>query len=266
MINIPKDDKGRMSLAHALARLSPEEREQVLGFTERNDINPSVKSRELSRALEAVIRLREADSLTDFVTGIANRRYFELEANRAHASVVRSEKDRQDSIKSGRVPLPRERYFLAYFDINGMKGLNDRYGHNVGDEALKTFGNALSGVLKRKEEMCARIGGDEFVVILRDDGKPKYVSRAHEYFKKKLKPIPFKCDDVTYDLTAGFGMTEIKPYRTVEETIAIADAKANKSKARMGIVRGHLPYILSNTEPVNEETPATPQILAPHVA
>lgn len=54
---------------------------------------------------------------------------------------------------------------LMYFDLDGFKTVNDRYGHHVGDELLKELGNRVTRVL-RSSDMLARLGGDEFVIML----------------------------------------------------------------------------------------------------
>jgi diguanylate cyclase (GGDEF)-like protein/PAS domain S-box-containing protein len=61
---------------------------------------------------------------------------------------------------------------VAYLDLDGFKEINDRYGHNIGDELLVALANQMKAVL-RKGDTLARIGGDEFVSILADLEQPQ---------------------------------------------------------------------------------------------
>ena len=100
-------------------------------------------------------RARE-DSLRDPLTNLYNRRYFEEAISRDEAQAARSGE-----------PLA-----VAALDIDRFKQTNDRYGHVAGDDALL----ALSGVLSRevrKSDLACRMGGDEFVIVLRNTPLPE---------------------------------------------------------------------------------------------
>lgn len=102
-------------------------------------------------ALEA--RVRELESLceTDELTGLANRRGLNAYLKRATSRAARR--------GMGGV--------VGLFDLDGFKEINDRYGHDVGDQVLCTVAATLrSGV--RDMDCVARFGGDEFVVVLED--------------------------------------------------------------------------------------------------
>jgi diguanylate cyclase (GGDEF)-like protein len=68
---------------------------------------------------------------------------------------------------------------IAYIDLDGFKSINDTMGHSQGDEALKAVGNLLEGA-SRSSDVVARVGGDEFVVMLPDTN----VRGARAYFEK----------------------------------------------------------------------------------
>ena len=88
-------------------------------------------------------------ALHDVLTGLANRRYFEEMLARALSNALRE-----------------DGYFgLLVIDLDGFKPINDRHGHVAGDALLKTLGQRLSGVT-RAGDFCARIGGDEFAIIV----------------------------------------------------------------------------------------------------
>ena len=93
-------------------------------------------------------RLRKL-TITDPLTGLLNRRYFQ---ERLEEEVARSL--RHDRSLS-----------LLMLDVDGFKSFNDTYGHPAGDEALRLVGEALLRIV-RHMDVVARFGGDEFVVIL----------------------------------------------------------------------------------------------------
>ncbi|MGX7706967.1 sensor domain-containing diguanylate cyclase [Methylobacterium sp. Gmos1] len=89
-------------------------------------------------------------SRTDVLTGLPNRRRFEQVLDRAWKRAGRS----------GR-PLA-----LLAVDADHFKRCNDRYGHAVGDEVLKRLARCLSASVQRPDDLVARVGGEEFVVLL----------------------------------------------------------------------------------------------------
>jgi len=100
---------------------------------------------QLRRAHQAERELARTDALT----GVANFRWFEEEAQRAMYS-------------SRRYGGPLS---LAYLDLDGFKEVNDSLGHAAGDEVLKAFAATLRATL-RPTDLVARLGGDEFVVLM----------------------------------------------------------------------------------------------------
>ncbi len=118
-------------------------------------------------ALENVLLHQEAQrlSVTDPLTGLWNFRYFQLQANR----------ELEASARSGR-PLS-----LIVVDIDRFKQVNDRYGHQVGDEVLIEVAARLREST-RAPDIVARYGGEEFVVLLPDtdlEGATTTAQRIH---------------------------------------------------------------------------------------
>ena len=104
-----------------------------------------VIAREQRRSREAAIRLSTVDSLT----GLFNRAFF----------FAALEREIHRSTRTGRG------FCLLMMDLDGLKAINDRYGHFHGDEALRSVGETIrAGV--RRIDTAARYGGDEFVVLL----------------------------------------------------------------------------------------------------
>jgi len=94
----------------------------------------------------------EALSLTDALTGIANRRQFDQ----------RLELEWNESARSGK-PLS-----LLILDVDWFKPFNDTYGHPAGDDVLRQVALVLDKAAQRPRDIAARLGGDEFVLLLPD--------------------------------------------------------------------------------------------------
>jgi len=108
------------------------------------------KVSERTAELEAANRQLESLSATDGLTGLANRRKFDLEW----------ELEWQRASRQG-LPLA-----VAMVDVDQFKAYNDHYGHQAGDVCLKVVAQTLSSAVQRSGELAARYGGEEFVVIL----------------------------------------------------------------------------------------------------
>ena len=104
---------------------------------------------------EAVVHHLVEQALTDPLTGINNRRAFEIDLDRETARARRH-----------RRPLT-----LAVIDVDGLKEVNDRQGHRAGDETLRAVADALR-TTARREDGAYRIGGDEFALLLVDAEVP----------------------------------------------------------------------------------------------
>src|SRR5471030_906895 len=111
------------------------------------DVSIAVAREKLLRDQAMVLR---SQTFSDGLTGIANRRHFD----------VAMEKE-QRRAKRGGTPLS-----LLMIDIDNFKAFNDHYGHQKGDQCLIQVAAALADMLKRPSDLSARYGGEEFAIIL----------------------------------------------------------------------------------------------------
>ena len=116
-------------------------------------------------------RQLESDLLSDPLTGIANRRAFEYEITRRLSDWARH-----------RTPVA-----LAMIDIDEFKSINDRMGHQYGDEALFAVSNAIVSAT-RSMDLVARYGGDEFAVIMPTSG-PHDAREACERMRQAVEDL-----------------------------------------------------------------------------
>jgi diguanylate cyclase (GGDEF)-like protein len=125
----------------------------------------SVSSR-LRRQLDENTRLHDelrALTVTDPLTGLRNRRYFDVAAP---SEWERAQRDQR--------PLA-----VLFIDVDYFKSFNDHHGHRAGDDCLAAVGKAVVQSLQRPADLAARYGGDEFVVLLPDTDTDGALEVAH---------------------------------------------------------------------------------------
>ena len=123
---------------------------------------------QLHREIDAKNKQLEEMAHTDPLTGLPNRRAIEEWSKRQLRGAARHG-----------YPL-----WVVHTDLDGFKEVNDTYGHGAGDEVLKKFGEVLKA-LTRASDICGRIGGDEFLMVLThvaEEHIPKTVERLRQQF------------------------------------------------------------------------------------
>ncbi|WP_372769718.1 diguanylate cyclase [Pseudoalteromonas sp.] len=127
---------------------------------------------------------------TDYLTNIYNRRYFIETAEREFKRADRS----------------KEPFALMSLDIDHFKKINDKYGHPVGDLVLQTFAKSLTANL-RDEDVLARIGGEEFAIILPNTlfkEAKRVAERIREY--QSNNPVPTEKGGILARVSIGLVM------------------------------------------------------------
>jgi len=143
---------------------------------------------DLHEQIEAKNRLLEELALTDSLTGLPNRRAIEDWAAR----------QLQGAARHG-FPL-----WVVIADLDHFKVVNDTFGHAVGDIVLKGFASILKAAT-RQSDMCARIGGEEFVLVM-SHGERDGVMAAVDRIRKQIEAHKFTFGNRNAIVTASFGM------------------------------------------------------------
>ncbi len=112
---------------------------------------------------------------------------------------------------------------VVFADLDDMKGINDRLGHSGGDEVLRTFSEKVRSSI-RDEDLLARVGGDEFVVILPDTGQRQAVIVVARLRRRVGPKIPASYGVVTF----------LRQPESIEDLISAADAMMYAAKQAGG--------------------------------
>jgi diguanylate cyclase (GGDEF)-like protein len=144
----------------------------------------------------------------DTMCPVLNRRAFEREVQRAIAIAGRSDQDEGGSV--------------LFLDMNGLKGINDRYGHNAGDRAIERLAKTLV-LCARQVDLVARLGGDEFAALLPHtpiEGALVLGNRVSTL----LANIPLMLEDGTsVTLSTSYGASAYNGDSTLEQVMDHAD-------------------------------------------
>ncbi len=93
---------------------------------------------------------------------------------------------------------------LCYLDLDGFKGINDRYGHDAGDELLVRVAERIGRVARERQALAARIGGDEFVVLAESSpGVRGMIALAAAILVEVSQPVPLRIGRVRVSACAG---------------------------------------------------------------
>lgn len=148
-----------------------------------NAIESILKRQTLQRITEKLNRISAYDELT----GLYNRIGFQAQTDeyRAHA------------VSSGRS------LFMSFIDIDGLKNVNDTYGHHAGDNLIRAVADCLHRIC-RAEEICMRFGGDEFVVFGLENVADSRHTEFEREFGKAIKHVN-EIEKREYTVSASIG-------------------------------------------------------------
>ncbi len=169
-------------------------------------IRDATAQRQFVRELEAV-------AATDSLTGALNRRSFAnayaREADRCHRQGLQ--------------------LYVMLIDIDHFKAVNDRYGHAVGDEALRNLVAACGAVL-RKTDVLARVGGEEFAIVAAANTASEALQLA-ERLREKVATIRVAAGATSFGFTVSIGVAEAQvPGEMLDQVLPRADAALYEAK------------------------------------
>ncbi len=122
-------------------------------------------------------------------------------------------------------------FAVLFMDLDGFKAINDTFGHAVGDALLVAVGKRIRACI-RKEDMVARIGGDEFVVLLGNLSSLEIVEHIAENILASLRQ-DFKINNVTLCMTSSIGIAVFpNSGESVEALLKNADAAMYEAKQK----------------------------------
>lgn len=191
--------------------LRPVDRNELLARV-RTQIRRKRYQNRLRSNYEASLNLALTDSLTD----VFNRRYLMVHLEKMLA------KNREN----------RKSLCVLVLDIDHFKKINDTYGHGVGDETLKIFAKRIKNHL-RDTDTIARMGGEEFVVIL-PDTTPEVAHLISERLRKLIANEPFVVSapegQIRVTVSTGGAMIGHDAPTSVEEALKLADDELYRAK------------------------------------
>ncbi|MEH6490717.1 GGDEF domain-containing protein [Halopseudomonas sp.] len=185
-------------------RLQAGQRQQYALYQQVTSINRNLQN-EIKRR-EALEEELKRQATTDPLTGLFNRRQYEMLFNRERERCSRQHK-----------------YIcLCVADLDHFKRINDTYGHDIGDLALRHTADLFSNLL-RQSDVVGRFGGEEFVLILPDTDLEQAVAVISRLRQElEITPLPSAAGDIK--LTATFGVTQVfTGDETIEAVIKRAD-------------------------------------------
>ena len=130
----------------------------------------------------------------DELTGLPNRRYF----NKFINELIKNHSEKG-----------KEYFIVIFLDLDNFKLVNDTHGHHNGDSLLKYYANAIKTVI-RKNDLVARIGGDEFLILITNLSKDDKENIVESLSNKILNIFnePFLIEDKENFLTASIGIAD----------------------------------------------------------
>jgi diguanylate cyclase (GGDEF)-like protein len=187
-----------------------------LRSTQQALLDAQALQREAQAALQSANAKLAAESATDSLTVLPNRRTFSRRGEQAAQALRNSKKP----------------YGLILLDLDNLKQINDEYGHEVGDEVLRKLGNILNSQLRNSSDMAARLGGDEFAVLCFGDINEQTLHDVAERIHTQIAKEPLATPKGLLRYAGSFGlalsMSEDPDWKTL---YGRADAALREAKA-----------------------------------
>jgi diguanylate cyclase len=178
------------TITHTDARYLPDRNShgEVVGFYVL--VTDITSLRLAQQELEHLNLRLSAESITDYLTGLSNRRAFTQKSEQA------AQRSREDG----------GRYGLILLDLDDFKRINDQFSHEVGDDVLRAVGRILKDELRGRDDVAARLGGEEFGVLCFGDLDRDSLCRFAERIRTQIgkETLPSRKGPVRF--TGSFGV------------------------------------------------------------
>lgn len=197
--------------------------ETILAETRKMEVRSGELERRFSDTTDEIVELRRnldemrLAATTDALTGIANRKHFDIQL-----------KEYTDDCARNGEPLS-----LLMMDVDFFKKFNDEYGHQIGDMVLRLVARTIAECV-RGRDFVARYGGEEFVVLLPRTGLEGAFAVAENIRNTVAsKRLARKSTGESLGMvTLSFGVAQFKPGETLEDFVTRADTGLYKAKKR----------------------------------
>ena len=176
--------------------------------------------KDLERYSEVENQLKK-EVFTDSLTGLYNRRYL---LNKLEEIIEKAD-------------INQEKLVICFIDVDDLKKINDSFGHIIGDRVLKIIGQTIHEVI-RKDDVLARIGGDEFAVL--------FYNKSIEEAKKAIERVELALRDINLpdfpelriSISYGFAEWDSEGPISIEDLLRKADIEMYKQKFDKKASRG----------------------------
>jgi diguanylate cyclase (GGDEF)-like protein len=186
-------------------------------ITEQKEIQASMINTNTKLAIQSK-KLKDANekleflATKDYLTGINNRGNF---FNLASAMMERS---RQETLHM----------YIAMLDIDHFKSINDRYGHNIGDAALKEFSKIVLENIDQSD-VFGRIGGEEFAIALLNEDQKATLQKLNQ-LREAISKITLDKEGEVIHFTVSIGVTVLNSSDTIDTVLDRADQELYSAK------------------------------------
>lgn len=203
---------GQLSGYTSLHQLKDSSNKTVAVIALEGEIKESIQNETVTMLLKIYQNFTNLinDNERDTLTGLLNRKTFELKINKVLTKMQQTTKRQED--KSDSV------YFLAIFDIDHFKNVNDVFGHLIGDEVLLMFSQLMMQTYREKD-LLFRFGGEEFVGVF-ECASADDIQAVLERFREKISNFSFP---QVGNVTVSAGYTEILSGNVSSQLIDHAD-------------------------------------------
>lgn len=185
---------------------------------------------------EEIVTL-EQQAMFDAKTKLLNQSQMELMGSQMLATAKRHIAKK---INEEQQVTPNDNMVVIYFDVNGLKLLNDNLGHDAGDALIKTFGAALANKFSRQSDLVFRTSGagDEFVVIINNTDEVEAKDFIEGTINELNQTLSFEYDDNIISVVTSYGYTDYNWQADMDENLgqivkrAEADMYARKEELK----------------------------------